>query len=91
MICEKCWADAYVRALSSGKPQYEEYKALLDERKDHIGDATVMIPRDVAESLRQFLEQPIVGYGMETHRAEAYGMDEEYSALCKALGEARDE
>ena len=33
MICEKCWADAYLRALSSGKSQHEEYVALLEERK----------------------------------------------------------
>lgn len=34
MICEKCWADAYLRAQVSGKSQYEEYKLLLAERAD---------------------------------------------------------
>jgi hypothetical protein len=33
MICEKCWADAYLRALSSGRSQHEEYLSLLEERK----------------------------------------------------------
>lgn len=32
--CEKCWSDAYMRSLSNGKPQTENYQALLQERKD---------------------------------------------------------
>ena len=54
---------------------------------DHIGDATVMVPRDVAESLRHYLAQTLSASGLEVDRAEADGMDEEYSALGKALGE----
>lgn len=34
-VCEKCWGDAYLRAMSSGRTQTEEYRALLRERKDN--------------------------------------------------------
>jgi len=34
MICEKCWADAYMRHLDTGKSQYACYLELLEERKD---------------------------------------------------------
>ena len=33
--CEKCWADAYRRAIDSGRSQVECYIELLEERKDH--------------------------------------------------------
>lgn len=34
MVCEKCWNDAYGRALSdTSKTQTEHYRALLEERK----------------------------------------------------------
>ena len=45
----------------------------------------VRLPRDLAESLRDYLSQPLTASGMETHRAEADGMDDEYAALCEAL------
>jgi len=35
MTCEKCWADAYlISRFISGKPQADEYRRLLEERKD---------------------------------------------------------
>lgn len=34
-VCEKCWADAYMRSLASGKSQTEEYEKLLEERREH--------------------------------------------------------
>lgn len=33
MICEKCWADAYLRSYGTEKSQLECYFELLDERK----------------------------------------------------------
>ena len=66
-----------------------EFAKALGRTTDHIGDATVMLPRDVAESLRDYLSQPLTASGMETHRAEADGMDEELVALCEALKEGR--
>ena len=33
-MCEKCWADAYLRAMVSGQPQSQHYRELLNERKD---------------------------------------------------------
>lgn len=33
--CERCWSDARVRARDSGRAVYEEYKRLLEERKDN--------------------------------------------------------
>ena len=35
MICEKCWGDAHLRMLATGKPQETCYKELLEERKDN--------------------------------------------------------
>ena len=35
MVCEKCWADAYMRSFGSGKSQTECYMELLEERKDN--------------------------------------------------------
>ena len=35
MFCKKCWGDAYWRSLGSGRPQYECYYELLEERKDY--------------------------------------------------------
>lgn len=35
MICEKCWSDAYIRSLGTGKSQYDCYLELLAERKDN--------------------------------------------------------
>ena len=34
-VCEKCWEDAYLRAIATGKPQSECYYELLEERKDN--------------------------------------------------------
>ena len=34
-VCEKCWADAYVRSLENGKSQYDNYLDLLEERRDN--------------------------------------------------------
>jgi hypothetical protein len=34
MMCEKCWADAYLRSVCNGKTQAENYCNLLEERKD---------------------------------------------------------
>lgn len=34
MACEKCWNDAYVRSLSNGKSQADNYADLLAERAD---------------------------------------------------------
>lgn len=31
--CEKCWGDAYIRSMLSGKPQVDCYYDLLEERK----------------------------------------------------------
>ena len=33
--CEKCWGDAYLRSLRSGKTQGECYSKLLKERKNN--------------------------------------------------------
>ena len=33
--CEKCWRDAYLRSLATGKSQSECYMELLEERKDN--------------------------------------------------------
>ena len=35
MICNKCWGDAYMRSLDTGKSQTECYCELLEERKDN--------------------------------------------------------
>ena len=35
MCCEKCWADAYIRSMSSGQSQADEYTKLLKERANH--------------------------------------------------------
>lgn len=36
MACEKCWADAYLRAMSHPeKTQAEHYHDLLEERKEN--------------------------------------------------------
>jgi hypothetical protein len=35
MACEKCWGDAYLRSLHNGKTQSDNYRELLDERKDN--------------------------------------------------------
>jgi hypothetical protein len=57
-------------------------------QSDHIGGPTVMLPRDIAESLRHYLAKTQrTPDGMETYRAEAEDMDEELSALNKALKE----
>jgi hypothetical protein len=32
MACEKCWGDAYLRSLTTGKSQSECYHELLAER-----------------------------------------------------------
>ena len=34
MICEKCWSDAYLRWMETGKSQYQCYLEILEERKD---------------------------------------------------------
>ena len=74
-----------VRLVGSMAELVEQGIRALD--KDHTVDATVMLPRDVAESLRDYLAQKQAASGMETHRAEADGMDDEYAALCEALKE----
>ena len=33
--CEKCWRDAYLRSIGSGKSQTECYYELLEERKNN--------------------------------------------------------
>jgi len=33
-VCEKCWSDAYMQSLDTGKSQYECYLELLSERED---------------------------------------------------------
>jgi hypothetical protein len=33
--CEKCWADAYMRSIGSGKSQSDCYYELLEERKNN--------------------------------------------------------
>jgi len=35
MACEKCWGDAFLRMLMNGKGQAENYRDLLEERKDN--------------------------------------------------------
>ena len=35
MTCEKCWGDAWFLSQVNGKPQAENYHALLEERKDN--------------------------------------------------------
>lgn len=32
MTCEKCWDDAYLRSLASGRTQADEYRDVLAER-----------------------------------------------------------
>ena len=34
-VCEKCWGRAYIRSLSTGKPQVECYQEILKETKDN--------------------------------------------------------
>lgn len=34
MVCEKCWADAHIRAYVHGGPQVEWYRKLIDQRKN---------------------------------------------------------
>lgn len=34
-VCEKCWADAYMRSITTGKCQSDCYLELLEERKDN--------------------------------------------------------
>ena len=34
-MCEKCWGDAYLRMLSTGKSQGDCYFELLEERKNN--------------------------------------------------------
>ena len=31
--CEKCWGDAYLRMMTTGKPQSECYTKILEERE----------------------------------------------------------
>jgi len=33
-VCEKCWADAYLRQASLGGAQVDHYHDLLEERRD---------------------------------------------------------
>ena len=33
--CEKCWGDAYMRSMATGRSQAECYHELLEERKDN--------------------------------------------------------
>ena len=33
--CEKCWWDAYFQSMENGKSRYDNYMALLEERKDN--------------------------------------------------------
>jgi len=33
--CEKCWGDAYLRSMGSGKSQPEMYTELVEERKEN--------------------------------------------------------
>jgi len=33
--CEKCWEDAYLRMLTTGKSQADCYRELLDERREN--------------------------------------------------------
>ena len=35
MVCEKCWADAYMRSRYSGETQSECYFKILKEREDN--------------------------------------------------------
>lgn len=35
MTCEKCWADAFLRAQLLGGHQADHYRDLLDERRDN--------------------------------------------------------
>jgi ribosomal protein L7/L12 len=66
-----------------------EAKRIVDTARG-IKSQFVSLPRDIAESLRHYLATKMYtkgGFGMETHRAEADGMDEGLSALNKALKE----
>jgi hypothetical protein len=79
------------RAFVMDRDRKATRAAAIRALKDHSGDAAVMIPRDVAASLRRYLAKTQrTPDGMETHRAEADGMDEELSALNKALKEGGD-
>ena len=35
MMCEKCWGDAYLRMLTNGRGQAENYGELLQERQNN--------------------------------------------------------
>lgn len=34
MTCEKCWGDAYLRMRMNGRSQAENYRELLEERRE---------------------------------------------------------
>lgn len=45
-VCERCWADAYLRSLETGRTQSEEYKRLIIKRPDkYIPTDSVTEPR----------------------------------------------
>ena len=58
-ICEKCWGDAYLRMLATGKPKEVCYRELLEERKDNpcppeeeVSPLTFEI-KEIAEALEE--------------------------------------
>ena len=34
-MCEKCWTDAYLRGMTSGRSQVDCYEEIMEERKDN--------------------------------------------------------
>ena len=44
--CEKCWGDAYMRSLSNGKSQAENYTELLEERYNNCCTAEEQAGKD---------------------------------------------
>lgn len=61
MICEKCWADACLRAQVSGKSQYEEYKLLLEERAAAPCTPEQQRGEEASDGLRNRVETPAPG------------------------------
>lgn len=57
-LCEKCWTDAYSRAIAdTSKSQSEHYADLILERKDNLCVPVVipLEPKVLAEALTEFL------------------------------------
>ena len=57
MACEKCWNDAYVRALFDGRSQADHYAELLIERKDNPCGREAYFAREEAKHQKELEEE----------------------------------